>query len=463
MWKRIYPVFGIVCLCLLIFITPAAAQDISGFEENFSDPALPGWEHSQDVVVQDGTLRINPGNMAFHIGAWQEITLQFQIKYSDPSEVVIHYYASELGNYHLHILPDLLVLMRGQPEQEQELGVVEGFQIARDQWVSMQIQVQHGSHTVQVDGQTVMTAQDDNPLPGGGVGFTVHGENYAEFQTVLLSGQAVAPAMLEPPPEVAGEQAAIEQPPAAEPGQPLPQAEPLNATPQATAQTEPSSLIESLFTRQTNPVEMQTFVINLALAAVLAFILGRVYIHWGASLSNRRKFAANFMLMAVTTTFIILVVRSSVALSLGLVGALSIVRFRSAIKEPEELAYLFLAVGIGIGLGDNQRMVTLVAFAVAVLVLGLMRLLRRSQADVNLHLNLTTRQGAQLDLQTVMDILKPHCSKVKLLRFDELDSTLELSFLIELDDLDNLNKARDALKSLDPGMQISFLDNKGIW
>ena len=50
--------------------------------------------------------------------------------------------------------------------------------------------------------------------------------------------------------------------------------------------------------------------INLFLSAVLAFILGRVYIHWGTSLSNRRKFASNFMLITITTTFIILVVRS---------------------------------------------------------------------------------------------------------------------------------------------------------
>ena len=128
-----------------------------------------------------------------------------------------------------------------------------------------------------------------------------------------------------------------------------------------------SGFLENILSGQAQPVEMQTFMVNLLLSALFAFILGRVYIYWGNSLSNRRSLAGNFMLITITTTFIILVVRSSVALSLGLVGALSIVRFRAAIKEPEELAYLFFAIGIGIGLGDNQRLITLIALIIGIL------------------------------------------------------------------------------------------------
>ena len=51
---------------------------------------------------------------------------------------------------------------------------------------------------------------------------------------------------------------------------------------------------------------------------------------------------------------IITIVKSSLALSLGLVGALSIVRFRTAIKDPEELSFLFISIAIGLGMGANQ-------------------------------------------------------------------------------------------------------------
>ena len=57
---------------------------------------------------------------------------------------------------------------------------------------------------------------------------------------------------------------------------------------------------------------------------------------------------------------IITIVKSSIALSLGLVGALSIVRFRAAIKEPEELTFLFICIAIGVGLGAGQRNIIII-------------------------------------------------------------------------------------------------------
>jgi uncharacterized membrane protein YhiD involved in acid resistance len=156
-------------------------------------------------------------------------------------------------------------------------------------------------------------------------------------------------------------------------------------------------------------------------------------------------------------------VRSSVALSLGLVGALSIVRFRTAVKEPEELAYLFFAIGIGIGLGDNQRLITLLALAVGVLLLGIVRLIRREDTDINLHLTITERRPGKIDLDGIMNALKPHVSKLKLLRFDENPEMLETGFLIEIRKSANLSQIRNALKALSETLEITFMDNKGIW
>ena len=86
------------------------------------------------------------------------------------------------------------------------------------------------------------------------------------------------------------------------------------------------------------------FFINIMIAALLSLVLGWVYSKYGNSLSNRKQFSKNFVLISMTTMFVITIVKSSLALSLGLVGALSIVRFRAAIKEPEELGFLFLAI-----------------------------------------------------------------------------------------------------------------------
>ena len=109
--------------------------------------------------------------------------------------------------------------------------------------------------------------------------------------------------------------------------------------------------------------------INILLTALLAYLLGILYTKYGNSLSNRNSFRKNFVILAVTTMIIITIVKSSLALSLGLVGALSIVRFRAAIKEPEELTYLFLNIAIGLGLGANQKIPTIIGFLFVVIYL----------------------------------------------------------------------------------------------
>jgi uncharacterized membrane protein YhiD involved in acid resistance len=152
-----------------------------------------------------------------------------------------------------------------------------------------------------------------------------------------------------------------------------------------------------------------------------------------------------------------------VALSLGLVGALSIVRFRSAIKEPEELAYLFFAIAIGIGLGDNQRLITVIALAVAIFVLGIMRLFRGRGADFNLHLTIRNNGPEIVAFDSVVETLKKNTSQMKLIRFDENKNSQEISFLVEFSNMDQLKKAKSALGNLSENLDISFLDNKGIW
>ena len=111
-------------------------------------------------------------------------------------------------------------------------------------------------------------------------------------------------------------------------------------------------------------IPISWFILNLIFTAILTIILRQIYIKYGNTLSNRKSFGRNFLMIGMTTMLIITIVKSSLALSLGLVGALSIIRFRAAIKEPEELAYLFLAISIGLGFGANQGSVTTFALLI---------------------------------------------------------------------------------------------------
>jgi hypothetical protein len=464
MHKRV-TIPGIMLVALLLIVRAPAEAQGEGFHEAFDDPTLVGWERSREVVVADGVLRMSPGSFALRAGDWSEIDMSVRVKYTGPGEIWVNYYFRDEAKYGVLLTDRLILLERAYHGSPSELGHAGEAPVQSGSWMDLRVVVANGQHQIYLNGELQISATDPEPLPAGAVLLQVMGEATAEFDDLNLTGvpgRGVPPGADERPQE-----GAVEEPrPEGEPGGPAPEPgppEPVPSTGLESVSAEPKDLIDEFFASQASNVELTTFVINLVLAAVTSFILGRVYIHWGSSLSNRRKFASNFMLMTVTTTFIILVVRSSVALSLGLVGALSIVRFRTAVKEPEELAYLFFAIGLGIGLGDNQRLITLLALAAGILIIGLARLFRRSQSDLNLHLTIASRNPHKVELEQIMDVLRAHCSKLRLLRFDENADVLEASFVVEFRRVSNLSKTKAAIRALSDSAEITFLDNRGIW
>lgn len=222
---------------------------------------------------------------------------------------------------------------------------------------------------------------------------------------------------------------------------------------------------EEFLTGQAAQISAWELLANLAIAAVLSFILSYVYVHYGNSLSNRRMFARDFVILIMTTTLIITVVKSSLALSLGLVGALSIVRFRAAIKEPEELTYLFISIAVGLGLGADQRLITIIAFLaiMAVIVLRKKFFHKKSREDQNLHLTVSSHNPGKIGLEQIVQVLKSYCSSVNLRRFDETDEMLEASFLVDFGDYEQMEKVRAELRQLSRSMKITFLDSRGIY
>ena len=164
----------------------------------------------------------------------------------------------------------------------------------------------------------------------------------------------------------------------------------------------------------------------------------------------------------MTTMLMITIVKSSLALSLGLVGALSIVRFRAAIKEPEELAYLFLTIAIGLGFGADQRLITIVACAIICCVIVMRSSRRRDDDSGNYYMTITCCNKDKLSLEKILEILKKHFSLVNMKRFDEADSQLEAALLVEFDNVDSLNNVREELYSIDNSLKLTFMDNKGI-
>ena len=112
-----------------------------------------------------------------------------------------------------------------------------------------------------------------------------------------------------------------------------------------------SDIFKSSFVQNLTSISYLDMVIALAISFVIGLFIMQVYKKTFKGVMYSESFSISLLALCLITTLIILAVTSNVVLSLGMVGALSIVRFRSAIKEPIDIAYLFWAICVGIVVG----------------------------------------------------------------------------------------------------------------
>ena len=162
----------------------------------------------------------------------------------------------------------------------------------------------------------------------------------------------------------------------------------------------------------------------------LSLLLKWHFLYFATTFSNRREFSAIFPFLVLTVALVIAIVKSSLALSLGLVGALSIVRFRTPIKEPEELAYIFMAIAIGIGLGANQIGLTIVSTLIILTFMALVKLRQRTSPQ-NLFLSITNEEsGADLDVKLLGDQVAASVDECELRRVDVQGAAVQVVYFV---------------------------------
>ena len=212
------------------------------------------------------------------------------------------------------------------------------------------------------------------------------------------------------------------------------------------------------------PFSLTELLINLAIGVVLAIGLRWHFLRYGATLSNRDELGNVIPFVALTTILIITVVKSSLALSLGLVGALSIVRFRTPIKEPEELAYLFIAIAIGLGLGANQVLATVSAVVFILFVMTLVKSFSAQSLGKNLYLSIHMREAGQGTnvFDSVNATISEHVSSSDLRRLDCTDGAFDATYLLDISSSTNLSRLTTQLQQRFPGVDVTFLDQNGM-
>jgi uncharacterized membrane protein YhiD involved in acid resistance len=193
----------------------------------------------------------------------------------------------------------------------------------------------------------------------------------------------------------------------------------------------------------------------------LVSFVGWFYKKFSRSLGGKTHVGAILPLIGLTVFMVITVVKSSLALSLGLVGALSIVRFRTPIKEPEELGYLFLTIAIGLGFGAgfslNTVIITLAILAYLYLA-GATKGTSKIDGEYTLLVKLSQDKFSE-----VSETIGNNVTAYKLIRTENNENIINAYFNISVNEEFNLQELINALKNSDNDIEFNMVESGVNW
>jgi hypothetical protein len=210
------------------------------------------------------------------------------------------------------------------------------------------------------------------------------------------------------------------------------------------------------------PVAILPTLLNFALCTVVAFVLRSFYIHRSLALTGKQHIASILPILACITFLVIVVVKSSLALSLGLVGALSIVRFRTPIKEPEELVYLFLAIAIGLGYAAGQTIITTLIVTLLFAVIYY-RLSSRSATHGREYNLILDWQDNRLSASKVVDVINEQTASNEVVKYTSENGQHSLVLRIDMSQLPHLDELTTRLRRMDGNVRVNFFESAALW
>ncbi|MDB8555278.1 DUF4956 domain-containing protein [Turicibacter sanguinis] len=174
-----------------------------------------------------------------------------------------------------------------------------------------------------------------------------------------------------------------------------------------------SDICKSSFMENISAFSVLDTIIALTLAFVIGLFIMAVYKKTFKGVMYSHSFCVSLLALNLITTLIILAITSNVILSLGMVGALSIVRFRSAIKEPLDIAFLFWSISAGIVIGAG--LIPLAVFGSLFIGIILVLFINRQTTDnpYLLVLSCLNDESEKEALKTVNAYVKKHVIKSK--------------------------------------------------
>tara|TARA_B100000029_G_C17490915_1_gene929063 strand:- start:498 stop:1181 length:684 start_codon:yes stop_codon:yes gene_type:complete len=212
-----------------------------------------------------------------------------------------------------------------------------------------------------------------------------------------------------------------------------------------------------------NELDIVYSLIALVICFLTSLVLKFVYEEKSSSLTNKSQLAHMLPILSIVIFLVISVVKSSLALSLGLVGALSIVRFRTPIKDPEELVYLFIAIALGLGFGSGQIVITIIIFFSLMIFIWFYSSRKKisSSGDYNLIIESKNKERDIIeDSEFIQKTINECFENVIFVKYDKLANDNDLIvFKITLGKFENIKEFKNKLENKLKNYSINIYEN----
>ncbi|MCI8417063.1 MAG: DUF4956 domain-containing protein [Lachnospiraceae bacterium] len=187
-----------------------------------------------------------------------------------------------------------------------------------------------------------------------------------------------------------------------------------------------NDIFKSSFLESVSEFSVIDTFLGLAVALVISLYIFMIYKKTGTGVMYSESFALTLVGLSLVTTLVIMAVTSNVVLSLGMVGALSIVRFRAAIKEPVEIVFLFWALATGIVIGAGMIPLAIIGSVIIGVILLLFANRRIHNTPYILVLSLRDEKSEETVLHILKQAVEQYIVKSKTVNTAGIELTAEL-------------------------------------
>jgi uncharacterized membrane protein YhiD involved in acid resistance len=213
----------------------------------------------------------------------------------------------------------------------------------------------------------------------------------------------------------------------------------------------------------TGEISIEELTLSLLLALTFGIILNFIVSKFSNLVHSQGEYNLIFPILITVMVLIITIIKTSLVLSLGLVGALSIVRFRTPVKEPEELIYLFFAIATGLGLGAGMIIPTTITYFFICASIIFIKFVYRDKQKKGIYIEVeTAKEELEENINEIQSLFNSKLLKYSITRINTDDENSSVTFRVYSADSNLITTIVSDLNIINSNAKILIIETPNL-